>query len=257
MARFNLSHVQATTLASRLVDALNQNGQNSAEVPPPYDYGYEFSRIIAEGLSIDQAVAAEGLGICSGRRQHQNRGRGGQSQQLPDAQCPANLPQVQATARQSVRRPVLPTPPGFEHNQGPAFIPFHIQENGRETPARYIWAHLDAPNPFVEGRLSLEGPTYHSKIHAMSIHDVDIPPPPIMAELLWLLQTDYMGHDRVDEALGELGNQSLIAEVNWYCRLEHKRRGSKSRSLNSRTSSLRLMWNGVCVSAGWKVQGRW
>jgi hypothetical protein len=206
MVRFNLSHAQATTLASRLVDALDQNSQNSAEVPPPYNYGYKFSRIIAEGLSIDQAVTAEGLGIRSGRRQHQNRGRGGQSQQLPDAQCPANLPQVQATARQSVRRPVSPTPLGFEHNRGPAFIPFHIQENSRETPAQYIWAHLDAPNPFVEGRLSLEGPTYHSKIHTMSIHNVDIPPPPIMAELLRLLQTDYMGHDCVDEALSELSN---------------------------------------------------
>jgi hypothetical protein len=80
------------------------------------------------------------------------------------------------------------------------------------------------PNPFVEGQLSLEGPTYHSEIHAATITDVDIPPPPITTELLWLLQTDYMGHDRVDEALGELGDRSLIAEVNRYCRLEHKRK---------------------------------
>jgi hypothetical protein len=33
-----------------------------------------------------------------------------------------------------------------------------------------------------------------------------------------------MGHDRVDEALGELGDRSLTAEVNRYRRLEHKRR---------------------------------
>jgi hypothetical protein len=39
-------------------------------------------------------------------------------------------------------------------------------------PACYIRAHLDVPNPFVEGRLSLQGPTYHSKIHAAAIHDV-------------------------------------------------------------------------------------
>jgi hypothetical protein len=118
----------------------------------------------------------------------------------------------------------LPTPAGFEHNRGPAFIPFRIQENGRETPARYIRAHLDAPNPFVEGRLSLQGPTYHSEIHAVAIHDVDIPPPLITAELLWLLHTDYMGHEHVDEALGELGDHSLIAEVNRYRRLEKRRR---------------------------------
>jgi hypothetical protein len=89
--------------------------------------------------------------------------------------------------------------------------------------ARYIWAHLDAPNPFVEGRLSLDGPTYHSEIHAASVHDVDIPPPTITAELLRLLQLNYMGHDRVDEALGELGDRLLIAEVNHYRRLERKR----------------------------------
>jgi hypothetical protein len=68
--------------------------------------------------------------------------------------------------------------------------------------------------------LSLEGPTYHSEIHAAAVHDVDIPPPPITANILRLLHTDYMGHDRVDEALGEIGDCSLIAEVARYRRLE-------------------------------------
>jgi hypothetical protein len=44
----------------------------------------------------------------------------------------------------------------------------------------------------------------------------------ITAKLLQLLQTDYMGHDRVDEALGEIGDHSLTAEVNRYRRLEKK-----------------------------------
>jgi hypothetical protein len=89
-------------------------------------------------------------------------------------------------------------------------------------PARYIRAHLDAPNPFVEGQLSLNGPTYHSEIHAASIIDVDIPPPPITTDILRLLDTDYMGHNRVDEALGEIGDHSLRAEVNRYQQLERK-----------------------------------
>jgi hypothetical protein len=106
---------------------------------------------------------------------------------------------------------------GFEHNQGPAYIPFRIRNNtGSETPACYICTHLDTPNPFVEGRLSLNGPTYHSEIHADAIHDVDIPPPPITAELLQLLHTDYMDHACVDEAMGELGDRLLIAKVNHY-----------------------------------------
>jgi hypothetical protein len=33
-----------------------------------------------------------------------------------------------------------------------------------------------------------------------------------------------MGHDHVDKALGKLGDCSLIAEVNRYCRLEKKHR---------------------------------
>jgi hypothetical protein len=89
---------------------------------------------------------------------------------------------------------------------------------------RYIHAHIDAPNPFVEGQLSLNGPTYHSEIHAASIVDIDIPPPLITANILRLLDTDYMGYDRVDEALGELSDRSLRAEVNRYRRLEHKRK---------------------------------
>jgi hypothetical protein len=46
---------------------------------------------------------------------------------------------------------------------------------------------------------------------------MDIPPPLITAKLLRLLSTDYMGHDRIDEALGEISDRSLIAEVNRYC----------------------------------------
>jgi hypothetical protein len=89
---------------------------------------------------------------------------------------------------------------------------------------RYIRAHLDAPNPFVEGRLSINGPTYHSEIHAAPIVDVDTPPPIITADILRLLDTDYMGLDHVDEALGELGDRSLRAEVNRYRQLKQKRK---------------------------------
>jgi hypothetical protein len=36
-----------------------------------------------------------------------------------------------------------------------------------------------------------------------------------------------MGHERVDEALGEIGDHSLQAEVNRYQRLERKRKSFK------------------------------
>jgi hypothetical protein len=225
VARVNLNRAQATALATNLINALEDN-QDPIEVPPAYHYGEEIARIVAEGLGLDHAVVAEGLGVRGGGGRHGGQGRGGRPGQVPDARRPANPPQAtnSRNRRRPAARPISPTPPGFEHNRGPAYIPFCIQDNGRETPARYIRAHLDAPNPYVEGRLSLDGPTYHSEIHAAAIHDVDIPPPPITADILRLLHTDYMGHDRVDEALGELGDRSLMAEVARYRRLERKRK---------------------------------
>jgi hypothetical protein len=189
------------------------------EVPP--SYGEEFARIIAEGLGIAPDVAAEGLGVRNRRGRRGSQGRGSRPQPVPDARRPANAQPTQE--RLSTGRPSLPTPAGFEHNRGPAFIPFRIRnEHGGETLARYIRTHLDGPNPYVEGRLSLNGPTYHSEIHAAAIHDLDVPPPMITADLLRLLDTDYMGHERVDEALGEIGDRSLQVEVNRYRQLSRK-----------------------------------
>jgi hypothetical protein len=222
VARINLNRTQATALATNLINAL-ENHQDAAQVPPAYDYGEEIANIIAESLGIDQAVAAEGLGVRTRGGRHQGRGRGNGSQQIPTARSPTHTQQTQGP--RAPRRVASPVPAGFEHNRGPAYIPFRIRnEHGGETPACYIRAHLDAPNPFVEGRLSLNGPTYHSEIHAAPIVDVDVPPPLITADILRLLDTNYMGRDRVDEALGEIGDRSLRAEVNRYRRLERKRK---------------------------------
>jgi hypothetical protein len=223
VARFNLSRAEATALAARLTTSLGQDHQDPTPIPPVTDYREEFARVVAESLGVSQAMAAEGLGLRSRRGRRGGQGRGNRSQPLPDNERPYHTQPTQS--RQSARRPASPTPPGFEHNRGPAFIPFRIRtDTGGETPARYIRAHLDAPNPFVEGRLSINGPTYHSEIHAAPIVDIDIAPPPIPAELLRLLDTDYMGHDNVDEAIGEIGDRSLRAEVNRYRRLERKRK---------------------------------
>jgi hypothetical protein len=223
MVRVNLNRAQATALAANLISAL-ENNEDTGTVPPAYNYRDEIMHILAEGLGLDQVVLAEGLGLQGRGGPHRGQNQGGRPRQVPDARHPANPPQAQAhrNQRRPAAQPISSTLLGFKHNQGPAYIPFCIQENGREMLARYIWAHLDAPNPFVEGRLSLDGPTYHSEIHTASVHNVDIPPPPITTELLRLLQLNYMGHDCVDEALGELGDCSLIAEVNHYRRLECK-----------------------------------
>jgi hypothetical protein len=73
VARVNLNRMQATALASRLINAL-ENHQDAAPVPPAYDYGEEVTCIVAEGLGIDQAVAAEGLGVRTRGSRGQGRG---------------------------------------------------------------------------------------------------------------------------------------------------------------------------------------
>jgi hypothetical protein len=73
MARFNLNRVQATALAARIIDALEDN-EDAAPVPLPYNYGQEIANIIAEGLGIDPAIAAEGLGVQGGRGARRGEG---------------------------------------------------------------------------------------------------------------------------------------------------------------------------------------
>jgi hypothetical protein len=76
VARFNLSRAQATALATRLVDSLEQNHQDTTAVPPAYDYGEEFAQIVAKGLGIAPDIAAEGLGVRNQRGRRGNQGRG-------------------------------------------------------------------------------------------------------------------------------------------------------------------------------------
>jgi hypothetical protein len=120
MARFNLSRAQATALATRLVDSLEQNHQDATEIPPTYDYREEFARIVAKGLGIAPDVAAKGLGVHNRRGRRGGQGRGNRPQPVPHARRPANPQSTQE--RLPARRSSSPTPAGFEHNRGPAFM---------------------------------------------------------------------------------------------------------------------------------------
>jgi hypothetical protein len=112
MARVNLNRAQATVLAANLISAL-ENDENPGAIPPPYDYREEITRILAEGLGLDQVVLAEGLGLRGGGGLHGGQNQGGRPRQVPDARRPANPPQAQAprNRRCPAARPVSPTPP--------------------------------------------------------------------------------------------------------------------------------------------------
>jgi hypothetical protein len=124
VARFNLSRAEATALAARLTTSLGQDNQDAAPVLPVRDYREEFARVVAESLGISTTTAAEGLGLRSRRGRQGGQGRGNRPQPLPDNERPFNVQPTQP--RQVARRPSSPTPLGFEHNRGPAFIPFRI-----------------------------------------------------------------------------------------------------------------------------------
>jgi hypothetical protein len=66
VVRFNLNRAQATALASRLINVLEQNHKDPTEIPPAYDYQGEFTRVLAEGLGLTQAKVTEGLGLRHG-----------------------------------------------------------------------------------------------------------------------------------------------------------------------------------------------
>jgi hypothetical protein len=64
VVRVNLNCAQATALASRLLEALEDN-QDAAAIPPPYNFRDEISHIVTKGLGLEQAVVAVGLGVCT------------------------------------------------------------------------------------------------------------------------------------------------------------------------------------------------
>jgi hypothetical protein len=125
VARFNLSRAEATVLAARLTTSLGQDNQDATPVPPVRDYQEEFARVVAESLGISAATAAKGLGLRSRRGQRGGQGRGNRPQSIPDNERPRNTQPTQPC--QVARRPSSPTPLGFEHNRGPAYIPFRIR----------------------------------------------------------------------------------------------------------------------------------
>jgi hypothetical protein len=95
VARFNLNRAQATALASRLINALEQDHKDPTEVPPAYDYQGEFTRVLAEGLGLTQAEVTEGLGLRCGGGPQRGQNQGGRPRQVPNANHPANSQQMQ------------------------------------------------------------------------------------------------------------------------------------------------------------------
>jgi hypothetical protein len=113
-----------------------------------------------------------------------------------------------------------------KYNRGAAYVPFNIlNEQGVETPARYVKVHLDVPNPFAEARMSMQGPVYRGEIHAAPVNDTETPTVELTAERIRILGDEYRYRAVVDEAVDKTGDRSLKAEVRRYRGLKVKAGG--------------------------------
>jgi hypothetical protein len=73
-------------------------------------------------------------------------------------------------------------------------------------------------NPYVVVRLTADGVDYRGKLHADPVRDLETPPEVLTMELLQLLQFDFTAMCLVNEALAQMGDRLLMAEVcRWWC----------------------------------------
>ena len=191
MASFRLNREDATALATQLLRAFGEDHENAAEVPPAYPA---------------REVTAQGMGVQRGRRGGQNRG----PRQPVPVQADTPPPYTRPTP---TRRASSPTPAGYVHNRGADYIPFTITDHhGRPTLARFVQVHM-TDNPYVIARLTASGADYRGEIHAAPVNDVDTPPEHLTDAALRMFARTFPALDRVNEAIGRIGDRSLEAEV--------------------------------------------
>ena len=68
-------------------------------------------------------------------------------------------------------------------------------------------------NLYVIARLTASGADYHGEIHAAPVNDVDTPPKRLTDTALRMFARTFPALDRVNEAIGRIGDRSLEAEV--------------------------------------------
>ena len=146
------------------------------------------------------------MGIQRGRCGGQNRG--------PCQPVPVRVDTPPPYTRPTpVRRVASPTPAGYVHNRGANYIPFTITDHhGRPTPARFIQVHM-TDNLYVIARLTASGADYCGEIHTAPVNEVDTPPERLTDAALRMFACTFPALDRINDAIGRIGDWSLEAEV--------------------------------------------
>jgi hypothetical protein len=121
------------------------------------------------------------------------------------------------TAQRTTHRPLSPTPPGFNHNQGHHYIPFRVPTaNGQGvTNAKYICVRMGV-NPMADGCMYRGGVVHSGEVHATAERDRGATPD-YTHEQLRHFCSGYSCRHEVDDALERIGDKSLMAEVSQFC----------------------------------------
>jgi hypothetical protein len=142
-----------------------------------------------------------------------SRGMGGEADEKRGVQAHRRRMYAPGTPQRATHRSLSPTPDGFVHNHGQNYIPLRIPTtNGRGiATAKWVKVHMGV-NPVVWGCMYRGGVIYQGDVHAAPDHDHG-PTPDYTNEQLLRLHSDYRLRHEVDEALVQIGDQSLVAEV--------------------------------------------
>jgi hypothetical protein len=120
------------------------------------------------------------------------------------------------TPQRTTRRSLSPTPDGFVRNRGQNYVPLRIPTtNGRGVAiAKWVKVRMGV-NPVAWGCMYKGGVIYQGDVHAAPDHDHG-PVPDYTNKQLLRLCSDYRLRHEVDEALKQISNKSLSAEVARY-----------------------------------------
>jgi hypothetical protein len=109
-----------------------------------------------------------------------------------------------------------PTPDGFVHNHGQNYVPLRIPVTSGQGVATAKWVKVRmGVNPTAWGCMYKGGVVYQGDVHMSPIRDRSTTPDYTNEQLL-RLRSDYRLRHEVDEALEQLGDKSLSAEVARY-----------------------------------------
>jgi hypothetical protein len=120
------------------------------------------------------------------------------------------------TPQRATHRSLSPTPDSFICNHRQNYVPLRIPVTSRRGIAMAKWVRVRMGlNPMAWGCMYKGGVVYQGDVHASPIRDCGAPPDYNNEQLL-RLRSDYRLRHEVDEALEQLGNKSLSAEVAQY-----------------------------------------